>query len=88
MLRFLCLTDLGGELSSSLLRQLTTPGEGLFPDMEAALRDMSEATDWDEAESSGRVVPRQVRGRTWAAIGKKGGGAGAGAQVESLRARL
>ena len=67
---------MGSDLSSSLLRQLTTPGEGLFPDMEAALQDMREATDWDEAETSGRVVPRQVRGKntTWA--GEQGQGRG------------
>lgn len=64
--------DLGDELSSPLLRELTTPGAG-FPDMEAALRDMQEATNWEEAESSGRVVPqREVRwheGLRWLWLG-------------------
>lgn len=51
--------DLGDAVGSTLLRQLTTPG-ALFPDMDAALQDMRDATDWDEAETSGRVVPREV----------------------------
>lgn len=37
-----------------------TPGRRL-PDVSAALADLEEATDWEEAEANGRVVPREVR---------------------------
>lgn len=46
-------------ISSPLLRSLVTPGES-FPDMQAALQELIAATDWDEAEKSGRVIPVQV----------------------------
>lgn len=36
-----------------------TPGRG-FPDMDAALSELEGATDWAEARSAGRVVPREV----------------------------
>ncbi len=42
--------------TSSLLLELVTPGEKLL-DMEPALAEMRAAADWDEAESTGRVVP-------------------------------
>ncbi|EFN52031.1 hypothetical protein CHLNCDRAFT_139631 [Chlorella variabilis] len=60
--------ELGDGISSSLLRRLVTPGE-LFPDMAAALAEMQSATDWAEAEASGRVEPaRGVDGAYDAAL--------------------
>ncbi|KAL4857543.1 DNA mismatch repair protein 6 [Chlorella vulgaris] len=47
---------LGDGIGSSLLKSLVTPGE-LFPSMADALAEMQNATDWAEAETSGRVDP-------------------------------
>ena len=47
------------ECNSALLADLVTPGRG-FPDMDAALSELEGATDWAEARSAGRVVPREV----------------------------
>ena len=43
--------------TAPLLLDLVTPGRGAFPDMEADLAAMRAAADWEEAESTGRVVP-------------------------------
>ena len=55
----LCHADVAAEGGSALLAELVTPGHG-FPDMEAALAELEGATDWAEARSAGRVVPREV----------------------------
>jgi DNA mismatch repair protein MSH6 len=47
----------GAAITSPLLKGLVTPGEGRFPDMEAALAEMRDAADWEDAEATGRVVP-------------------------------
>ncbi len=49
----------GEKHDSDLLASLVTPGR-CFPDMAAALADLEAATDWEEAEANGRVIPRQV----------------------------
>ena len=36
-----------------------TPGRR-FPDMASAIADLEAATDWEEAEANGRVIPHQV----------------------------
>ena len=45
--------------SSELLASLVVPGRR-FPDMVAAIADLEAATDWEEAEANGRVIPRRV----------------------------
>ena len=50
----------GKTYDSELLKTLVTPGRG-FPDVSAALADLEAATNWEEAEANGRVVPREVR---------------------------
>lgn len=47
------------DIKSTLLKDLVTPVHdgGSFPDLASALSEMQSAADWDEAESSGRVVP-------------------------------
>lgn len=56
----LCHADVAAEGDSALLADLVTPGRG-FPDMDAALSELEGATDWAEARSAGRVVPREVK---------------------------
>ena len=46
-------------LASTLLRQLLTPGQ-MFPDLAQPLAELEQATDWEEATSTGRVVPAKV----------------------------
>lgn len=58
-------------LGSPLLRSLVTPGQA-FPDMAAALAEMQAATDWEEAEASGRVEPATEVGGAWWAGGRGG----------------
>ena len=48
------------ELSSSLLRDLVTPGRR-FPDLAGPLRHLLDAADWDAAATQGRIIPRKVR---------------------------
>lgn len=50
----------GETYDSELLESLVTPGRR-FPDVSAALADLEAATNWEEAEANGRVVPREVR---------------------------
>ena len=50
----------GETYDSELLESLVTPGRR-FPDLSAALADLEAATNWEEAEANGRVVPREVR---------------------------
>ena len=55
-------------LASALLRQLLTPGQ-TFPDLAQPLAELEQATDWEEAASTGRVVPAEVgsgKGNGWA----------------------
>lgn len=51
---------MAAECGSNLLAELVTPGRG-FPDMDAELSELEGATDWGEARSEGRVVPREVQ---------------------------
>lgn len=55
-----CRADVAAESGSELLAELSTPGRG-FPDMDAQLAQLEGATDWVEARSAGRVVPREVQ---------------------------
>ncbi|KAL8527225.1 hypothetical protein ACS0TY_005198 [Phlomoides rotata] len=43
---------------SRLLHHLLTPGAGI-PDVKSILRHFKDAFDWDEANQSGRVIPRE-----------------------------
>ena len=45
--------------TGSLLQQLLTPGRG-FPELDGPLEALERATDWQEAASSGRAIPRPV----------------------------
>ena len=47
------------DMASSLLQQLLTPGRG-FPELDAPLEALERATDWQEAASTGRAIPRPV----------------------------
>jgi len=51
-----CFDGVRSKLNSRLLLRLVTPGEG-FPDMAAALKELEEATDWQEAMENGQIVP-------------------------------
>ncbi|KAK9093562.1 hypothetical protein Syun_028473 [Stephania yunnanensis] len=46
------------DVESSLLYRLLTPGQGL-PDMSSVISHFKDAFDWTEAESSGRIIPRE-----------------------------
>ncbi len=48
------------ECDSELLAELVTPG-ARFPAIDGPLAELEAATDWAEAQSAGRVVPRPVR---------------------------
>jgi len=52
--------DLGGNLKSSVLVDLTTLGRRL-PDFSIQLKQLLEAADWKMAEELGRVIPKKVR---------------------------
>lgn len=45
------------ELSSSLLRKLVDPNSGRWRAVKTALAGIANATDWNDAEKTGRVVP-------------------------------
>lgn len=47
------------ELSSQVLRDLTTPGRRL-PKFADALKELLQAADWEAAAQQGRIVPNQV----------------------------
>ncbi len=52
--------DVAQESGSDLLAALVTPGRR-FPKIAEQLERLEQATDWAEAQSSGRVVPHPVR---------------------------
>ena len=47
------------DMAGSLLQQLLTPGRG-FPELDGPLEALERATDWHEAASTGRAIPRPV----------------------------
>ena len=47
------------DMASSLLQQLLTSGRG-FPELDGPLEALERATDWQEAASTGRAIPRAV----------------------------
>lgn len=47
------------DMAGSLLQQLLTPGRG-FPELDGPLEALERATDWQEAASTGRAIPRPV----------------------------
>jgi hypothetical protein len=53
------IADVAAGGGSALLAELVTPGR-VFPDMDAALGELEGATNWAEARTAGRVVPREV----------------------------
>lgn len=47
-----------GNVESRLLHHLFTPGAGI-PDVSSILRHFKDAFDWEEADNSGRIIPRE-----------------------------
>lgn len=52
----LSFSDSMGEIKSSLLQHILTPGKGL-PDVRPTIKHFETAFDWSEAEKTGRILP-------------------------------